>query len=181
MDSAERRSRSAVPHSAACLLLSVLAFLLAIPLGILMADALLQYGKFTVSVQFADPYAGCALAVEYAVRAARLCLPTVLYTAGIWAAAYVRFEKLLLSLLFFLRGIACTAALYLSLTLSGGTLPLVYISAHLLITLILLGLVFCVRERDGIRPFPDSLTAMLIAGGASALAVVLSSLLFPYF
>lgn len=173
-----RDARKTLPCSFTGTILSVLAFSLSLPLGILLADLLLRNSGFTLSVQPADPYAGCGFAAEYAVRAAFLCLPTILQTTAVWLSAYVRFEKILLISLFALRGLSLGTALRLVLLLEADPPVLGHLLAYGVISLILLGMVFCVRGRECVRPFPDSLTVMLIAGGASTLTAVLASLLY---
>ena len=169
-----------LPRSFVGTVLSVLAFSLSLILGILLADVLQTHGAFPLSVQTAKPYAGCALLPEYVVRAVYLCRPAIFHTAAVWLAAYVRFEKILLISLFSLRGLAFGMALRLSLALTGTLFPALFTGIHACITLILAGLVFCIHTEDGVRPLPDSLTLMMIAGGSAILLTVSASLL-PFF
>lgn len=173
-------SHKKLPRSFVGTVLSVLAFSLSLILGILLADVFQTNGTFPHSVQAGEPYAGCVLLPDYVIRAVYLCRPAILYTIAVWLSAYVRFEKILLITLFSLRGLAFGMALRLSLALSGTLFPALFTGIHTFITLILAGLVFCIHTEDGVRPLPDSLTLMMMAGG-SAVLLTLSASLLPLF
>lgn len=157
--------------------LSVLAFSFSLILGILLADVFQTNGAFPLSVQAAEPYAGCVFLPDYAVRAVYLCRPIILYTIAVWLSAYVRFEKILLITLFSLRGLAFGMALRLALALTDTLFPALFTGIHAFITMILAGLVFCIHTKDDVRPLPDSLILMMIAGGSAVLLTVSASLL----
>ncbi len=164
------------PCAFICTMLSVLIFAASTLLGVWAASLLCAHMDGILHIQRISPYAGCDLAVEYAVRAARLCLPVLTQLFICWLAAYVRFDKILLASVFALRGCSFGMALHLCLLL-GAEIPLIICTAvHAGITVIFLMTVFHIRTEEGIRPLLDSITALLIAGGACCAAVIPATL-----
>ena len=181
MDYSVSLGKRQFPRSFLCTWISVLAFAISIPVGVWAVTVLHTHAPFSFTIQSFDPYAGCDLPVEYCVRAARLCLSTIGQLLLVWAAAYVQFEKPMLTLLFGMRGLCLGMALRLCLYAAAPAGVWLCIGIHTLTSLIFLSLIFHIRTSDGIRPMPDSLTAMLIAGGFACGAVILSSLSFSLF
>ena len=172
MNHSPAAARSQFPCAFVCTMLSVLFFAAATLLGVWMASLLCTHVEGILRIQYLFPYAGCDLAVEYAVRAARLCLPTLAQLLICWLAAYVSFDKILLAAVFALRGCSFGMALHLCLLLRAE-IPLIICTAlHAGITVVFLTTVFHIRTEEGIRPLPDSITALLIAGGICCAAVI---------
>lgn len=165
------------PCAFVCTMLSVMIFAAATLFGVWMASLLRTHMDGVLRIQRLSPYAGCDLTVEYAVRAARLCLPTLAQLFICWLAAYVSFDKILLAAVFTLRGCSFGMALHLCLLLCAEIPLIICTAVHAGITVIFLMTVFHIRTEEGIRPLPDSITALLIAGGACCAAVIVSTFL----
>ena len=165
------------PHSFVCAMIAVFAFAASIVPGVEIGSLIAENTAGTLGIERILPYAGCDLAPEYCVRAASLCVPTLVYLALIWLCAYVRFEKPLLALLFAMRGITLGAAVRLCVLLSAPGTVFLALGIHALITLILLTLVFRIRTSCGLLGAADSLTAMMITGGLCCTAIILTTLI----
>ena len=81
------------PRAFICTVLSVLIFTAATLAGVGVSSLLCEHTEGILRLQKLSPYAGCDLAVEYAVRAARLCRPVLFQLLICWLAAYVHFER----------------------------------------------------------------------------------------
>ena len=133
--------------------------------GFWLGDLIFE-GASTFRISFADPYSSCQLPVEYLGRCALLCRPFLLDTAVLLLLACSRFEYLLSSVYFLIRGIAFGGALYVGLhTVSTSALlyvPIVYIS----VTLMYLIYSRMLRTRSGPCARSDALVFALITAGA---------------
>ena len=116
-----------------------------------------------------DLYGTCHLPIEYLGRCAVLCRPFLIDAAVLLLAACSRFEYLLSSVYFLLRGIAFGTALYVVLH-TGSTsavlyLPIVYVS----VTLMYLIYSRMLRTKNGPCPRTDALVYALITAGAASI------------
>ncbi len=165
------------PCAFMCTVLSTLVFAIFTLFGAGLASVLDSGTEGILRIQRISPYTGCDLGVEYAVRAARLCLPVLAQLFICWLAAYVYFDRLLLCVVFALRGLCFGSAMHLCL-LFGAEVPLLLCTLlHAGISVVFLITVFHIRTETGSRPLADSVTALLIAGGVCCTAVIMLSFL----
>ena len=170
-------SKRQFPCAFLCTVLSALVLAAFTLLGAGLASLLVTSVDGVLRIQRISPYTGCDLGVEYAVRAARLCLPVLVQLGICWLAAYVCFDRLLLCAVFAWRGTCFGLAMHLCLLL-GAEFPLLLCAfLHAGISVLFLITVFHIRTETGILPLADSVTALLIAGGICSAAVILFSFL----
>ena len=124
-----------------------------------------------------NPYTGCDLAAEYAIRAAFLCRTTLIQTALVWLSGYVCFEKLLLVLLFGSRGLALGIALRLISTVHAPGQTWILAGLFGLVCIILIMQTYFMRVKNCVRPLSETFTHLLISSGFSCAVIILSSFL----
>ena len=164
------------PRVCICTVLAAAVFAAAALAGVRISSRLFEHADTMLHLQRISPYTGCDLAVEYAVRAARLCRPVLFQLLVCWLAAYVHFERWALCFVFAVRGLTCGMALHLCILLEADTALLLSTLVYACISVIFLMTVFHIRTETGLRPLADSITALLIAGGACCTAVITASL-----
>lgn len=176
MDSTAVFSKRKFPRALGCALVSVWAFALCMPLGLLAADWTATLSDMSFYVQECDPFAACTGAEAYAERFCALCLPSLSALLIVWIAAYTHFEKFLLSVLFAGRGFVCGMAFRLCLVCGArsGVLFSVWMFAG--ISLVCLALVLLLHRGNGILSPADSLTLLFGMGGIICCAVLLAAL-----
>ena len=162
--------RSRVCHVLPDRAFSIALFSLAVTIlsavgGYYLACFLCGGTSFSLSVQSIDPYSGCDLFPEYAVRAARLCRPILLHATVLWLSPYTKFDMPLTSAIFIDRGISLGLSIRFCTAVTANTslslLPLLYA----LITSILILFAYSLRTAQTVRPFRDTYVNYLIASG----------------
>lgn len=177
MKTATRSSPVSLRHDTASFLFSAFVVILSAFAGYGLAFLLFSSGG-TLSLLPVSPFSGCSTFGEYSLRAAKICRPVLLETAAVFLCAYVDFEKVLLAVVFSLRGLSLGAALYAVTLIPDFSallfLPLVYAG----VTSVFMLLTRFVRRGCGNVPLPQATVYMLLTGGIVSAATLLTTLLF---
>lgn len=169
--------RCRLGHDTVSFLSSVFVVIISAFCGYGLAFLFIPAGD-ALTLMSTDPYAGCILPVEYALRAAEMCRPVLMETAVVWISAYVDFEKPLLAAVFSMRGISLGISLY-AVMLAAESSPLAFLPlAYAAITAVFLIFTRHLRRDVGRVPLTESIVFALLAGGvASAITLVATLLL----
>ncbi len=177
MTQCEKNAASSFRHrlgyDTAAFLSSVFVVILSALCGYGLAFQLLSADMLSVSCT--DPYAGCAGAAEYVLRAASLCRPVLIETAAVWLSAYVDFERPLLIAVFSLRGLSLGIALCAVVLSAERTVLAFFPLAYAAITAVFLILTRHLRRDVGRVPLSQSVVYALLAGGIASVITILAT------